>query len=488
MAKTIKEEKGGPLSPVKGVVQSMYIKMVPSYGNNFFFTIGVYLLELFVILAASGSVMLLFGPYWWDLTPIGTFFRSVHLWAAEAFVTLMFVHLFVNFSTSAFKKKKLVWVVGSIMLFFVLLQFAFGIGIQGGFLSQWNAKAGADLWNGMGLGYWINPLNIGAVIGWHVAILPLILMMLMFFHYSMVKKDGLSKPYRKDIPYSMVPADHKQLYRRMVYVAAIVVVFALLFSAPYLPPLTIAKAASSNPQSIAIAFLGEFNYSSNTAQYLDTIDPYSFNTRSVYVTIPYDSYLNISRGTNYEAELLSKPNQSGYLSEAFSYFSNNGSISKGINSTNPAISMASELTVMAQSGTYQDVLQGEVASGLNETYVTRFLYDSGALSSEATAYHLRSSQFGMLMVGAPPWSIQYWLIPYNLLEIGTSHIPWWSDLENGTVALLAFLLLLVFPFVPYLNELPDKLKLYKLFWNRFTVPEMRHKKAPKSLGRKGKAR
>ena len=479
-----KNKGAAVLDEVGGVMRSMYIKMVPSYGNNFFFTIGIYLLELFVILAVTGIIMLIFGPYWWDLTPLGTFFRSVHLWAAEAFVTLMFVHLFVNFSTSAFKKKKLVWVIGSAMLFLVLLQFAFGIGIEGGLLSQWNLKAGADLWNGMGLGYWINPMNVGAVVGWHIAILPILLMGLMFMHYSLVKKKGLSKPYRNDIPYKMAYADHRQLYKRMVYVAVIVLMFAVIFSSPYIPPLTISKAASSNPQMTAIAFLNEFNYSSATAQYTDTIDPYTFSTRTAYVTTPYDAYLNLTGSKNYEAELAASPNESAYLSSAFTYFSGNGSISMGLNSTNPAVAMASELTVMAEHGTYEDVLQGEVASGLNETYVIRFLADSHALGSEARAYYLRSSQFGMLMVGGPPWSIQYWLLPYNILEIKTSSIPWWGDLENGTVALLAFLVLMLFPFIPYLNEIPDKLKMYKLFWNRFTVPEMRSKRTVKRTGRK----
>ncbi len=170
------------LKSIKELLHEQYIKYVPSYGNSFFFTIGVYLLELFIILAVSGTIMLIFGPYWWDTTAIGTFFRSIHLWTAEAFVTLMFIHLFVNFSTSAFKKKKIVWILGSLILLLVLLEFAFGVGLEGGLLSQWNDKAGADLWNGLGLGFWINPLNQGAVLGWHVAIVPLLLIILIFMH------------------------------------------------------------------------------------------------------------------------------------------------------------------------------------------------------------------------------------------------------------------------------------------------------------------
>ena len=209
------------------VLQDQYINYVPSYGNSFFFTIGIYLLELIVILAITGIIMLIFGPYWWDLNPIGTFLRSLHLWAAEAFVTLMFLHLFVNFSTSAFRSKKLVWMIGSAMLILVIFEFAFGLGVEGGLVSQWNDKAGADLWNGLGLGFWLNPLNQGAVLGWHVAILPLILGLLTFLHYSLVRKKGLSKPYRRDIPYKMVKADHAKMYRRMIYIFVIILAFAL---------------------------------------------------------------------------------------------------------------------------------------------------------------------------------------------------------------------------------------------------------------------
>ncbi|EQD42153.1 Cytochrome b/b6 domain-containing protein, partial [mine drainage metagenome] len=75
------------------------------------------------------------------------------------------------------------------------------------------------------------------------------------------------------------------------------------------------------------------------------------------------------------------------------------------------------------------------------------------------------------------WShIMYWLVPYNFLEIITYNIPWWSDLQNGTVAVFAFAILMLLPYIPYLRDLPDRLKLYKLFWNRFTIPEFRKKK------------
>ncbi|MCL5430510.1 MAG: cytochrome b N-terminal domain-containing protein [Candidatus Marsarchaeota archaeon] len=451
---------------IKSIIRFIYIKNVPSYANSFFFLIGVYLLEIFGIIGITGMIMLVFGPYWWDLTPLGTFVRSIHMWAAEAFVTLMFLHLFVNFSTSAFKKKKLMWMIGSMMLFLALFEFAFGVGFGGSLFAQANQQAGADLWNGMGLGYWINPMNSGAVMGWHVAIIPMLLILLMGTHYLIARKKGLNTPYRKDVPYTMVAADHGAMYKTMLYVLIVIMVFAILFRAPYVPPLTISQAAQSQPGAIALTFLAEFNYSSQTATYMDTIDPYNFNTRSVYVTIPYDKYLNLTHSVNAEESFLSENStqQNLTMSQAASYFTNNGTISNGMNSTNPLIRLASSLTYMAQSGVYEPVLQSEVASGANTTYATRFLDDAGALWGTADKYGLGTAQYGMLEVGPSPWYLQYWLLPYNLMENATAGIPWWSDLENGLIATFGFALLLFLPYIPGLRDIPDKLGMYKIFW------------------------
>ncbi len=469
------ESQESSRSILKKVFREQLIMKGPPYANNFFFTIGVYLLLLFAVLVVTGIIMLIFGPYWWDLTSTGTFFRSVHLWAAEAFVTLMFLHLFVNFCTSAFRKKRLMWMIGSVMLMLVLLEFAFGVGFGGSLYGQVNEQAGADLWNGMGLGYWINPMNEGAVFGWHVAILPMLLAALMFLHYSIVRKQGLNAPYRSDVPSRTIPINHTMMYKRMAYVLAVVLLFAIVFRAPFVPPLTIGQVAQAHPDATALTFLSEFNRSSPTATYLDTINPYNFSTRTVYISIPYDAYLDLSHSSDAEQAFLSEtlPQQNRTMAQAASYFSGNGTISNGMNSSNPMIKLASSLTYMAQTGVYQPMLQSEVASGMDTTYVIRFLFDTGALWGTAEKYGLNVSQWGMLEVGPPPWYLQYWLLPYNFLQIETSAMPWWGDLGSGSVALLAFFLLFALPYIPGLRAIPDRLKLYKLFWNRFTIPEMR---------------
>ena len=135
---------------------------------------------------------------------------------------------------------------------------------------------------------------------------------------------------------------------------------------------------------------------------------------------------------------------------------------------------------MAQTGLYQDELEGSLQNPLNETYEIRFLADSKALFSYGTRYGLRTSQWGMLKAGSAWWQIgSYWTAPYNYMEILTAGIPWWTDLENGLVALAAFALLIFFPFIPGLRDIPDKLKLYKIFWNKHTIPEMKDKNRKK---------
>ena len=471
------------ISDIKSLIEFFYIKYVPSYGNSFFFTIGIYLLELFAILAITGMIMMIFGPSWPVTTALGNFVLSVHLWAAEAFIVLMLLHLFVNFSTSMFKNKKLVWMLGSLMLFLVLLEFAFGVVLPGDFVGQVNSRAGADLWNGMGLGFWINPLNHAAVLGWHIAIVPLLLVTLMFTHYMLVKRRGLSTPYRKDIPYSMVPTDHNSMYRRMVYIFVIILVFAIFLRAPFTPPMTAQNFASSTPSGFAMTLLSEFNHSSETATYLDTIDPYQFDTRTVYVTVPYLEYINTTHLPNelnaFYAE--SMPEQNASIAKAFAYFNANGTVAGAINSSDPLISVIGTLTSISQGGLYGPILQSETAIGTNETYLLLFLSDSQAFSNKTTNNGLQVSQWGMLSLGNA-WhhaDIMFWLAPYNLMQIVMSHISWWNDLENGTVAILAFAMLMFLPYIPYFRDVPDRLKLYKLFWNRFTVPEMRKNKIKK---------
>ena len=463
------------IGDLKKFIEFMYIKNVPSYGNSFFYSLGFLLITCFVVLAITGITMVIFGPLWWDTTSIGILFKSIHFWAAEAFFTLLILHLFVVFSTSAFRSNKVPWLIGSVILMLVMLEAAFGLGLTGSFVAQWNSLSGADLWNGTGFGFWINPLNYGALYGWHIAAIPLLLVVLILTHYMLVKIKGVSKPYRKDILFSVVEADHKKMYMRASVVVLLILVFAFLFRVPYTPPMTIKNVALTNSSVLAATFVQELNHSSGTATYLDTIDPYTFNTSQVYVVGPYYKYLNISGGVNEYAAFSAQNTtlQSAEIDSAYNYFNGGGSINT-TNTSNPVVPMVSALVIMAKSGTYGSVLNSEQSSQFDQTYSLRLLSDTGLMDEQATIYGLQPDQWGLVKLSSSLWPPgTWWVAPYNIIEI---IFPNGTDLQDASMALIAFIFFLLFPFIPYVNEIPDKLKLYKIFWNRFTTPEMRKKK------------
>jgi len=251
--------------------------------------------------------MVFFSQSWWLTNPIGIYFRSVHMWAAQAFLFFLILHLLVTFSTSAFRKKKLPWVIGSIMLFLLVIQTELGYSLRGDFSSQWRALQGADFWNGNYLGHFFNMLNYNQVFGVHILLIPLALLLLVTLHYGVVRKRGISKPYRKDIKYKMVEANHTVLFIRAGIVAAAILALGFFIQSPFVPQVTAQQIAQQQPSVFAQTLIAEFNHTSDTATYMDSIDPYNYNTREIYVTQPYAQYLTIRPGKNYLDVFNSEP-------------------------------------------------------------------------------------------------------------------------------------------------------------------------------------
>ncbi len=470
-----KNEKWSIASDIKMLIKSQEIKRVPSYANTFFYSLGFYIILCFLILVVTGITMVFFGINWWNLNPTGVFIRSIHLWAASAFAIFLFLHLFTVFATSGFRDtKKLVWVLGSIMLMLVIFQMAFGLGIRGDLLSQFNDLSAADLWNGLLLGNLINPLNMGAVFAWHTAIVPLLLVFLIFVHYSLVRAKGISKPYRKEVIYKMIDFDHKKMFIRAGAIVVIIIAFAIIWRAPYITPVTIQQVAQSDPNMIASTLVQEFNHSSGTATYspdLISVDPYTFNTRQVYVLTPFEQSLESNPSiTNFTAIFDSENStlQSNNINSAYVYFANNGTINASNKSQNPLIGLFSQLTIMAKSGLYESSLMLQSSSPMDQTYELRFLADSGAMNAAATAAGIELNQWGMLKDTNGLWPVgPWWTFPYNFADLTIFNNDPNQDFDTGLLALMLVILFISFPFIPGLNKLPDKLGLYKLYWGKY---------------------
>ena len=63
------------------------IRDVPKYANKLFYSLGFLSMTSFLMLIVTGTVMAIYGPDWWLTNSTGQYFRSIHLWATQAFVT-----------------------------------------------------------------------------------------------------------------------------------------------------------------------------------------------------------------------------------------------------------------------------------------------------------------------------------------------------------------------------------------------------------------
>src|ERR1035437_1559747 len=156
---------------LRGALSKIMIKEVPAYANRLFYSLGFLSATCFMILIVTGVVMAAARPDSWLTNMVGQYLRSVHLWATQAFVLFILLHLMVVFFSSGFKKpRRFTWIFGALMFFFVLAEAEFGYVLRGDFSSQWRALQGADLYNGTGIGAWLNNLNYQQIYGVHLVI------------------------------------------------------------------------------------------------------------------------------------------------------------------------------------------------------------------------------------------------------------------------------------------------------------------------------
>jgi ubiquinol-cytochrome c reductase cytochrome b subunit len=457
--------------PLIKTLNDTMIKEVPSYGNKFFYSLGFLTMISFVVLIVSGVIMAFFGPSWWLTDGLGRYVRSVHLWATQAFVLFMILHLLVVFFTSGFKKpRRLTWILGVLMLFIALAETEFGYALRGDFSSQWRSLQGADFYNGGGLGHVINPLNYKQIYGIHIVVVPLVIIGLLFLHYLLVRVLGISKPYRKDVSVRTVPANHTLLFARGGVLIILILALAWLLPSPYIKPTSIQSVAQQDPLLVSKTLVAEFDGSSDTATYLDNIDPYTYNIRRVYIDSPYEQYLRTQASKTdalkqFNAETPSVQTQQ--LKAASDYF---GQDKPGTSKLphSPVMTIVSSLTTMAQAGLYEPALADANSNGIHadeSTYTTRFLADTGVLEDKATSLNITTGQYGMIREETGKTPGAWWLSPIGLLN----HTVLSGDDNGDRDAAIIFgsllLTMLAFPFIPYVNQLPDKLKVYKLIWH-----------------------
>ncbi len=415
------------------LLDKIYFHRLPAYGNTIFYGLGFLALTCLVLLAASGMTLAFMGQAWWLANPLGIYVRSLHLWTVQAFIFILILHALVGFATSAFRKpRRMVWVFGAIIFCLVLIQTEFGYGLRGDFESQFRAVSGADFWNGAYLGNLMNPLSHLQEFALHVAIIPITILLLFIAHYLLVHTYGISRPYREDITVPLVPADHRVMYARGVALITLIAILAFFFHSPYVKAITIADVAREKPALVAANLQAEFDRTSDTATYFDSMDPYTFDTRQVYVLMPY-------------------------------------TLVTGADAATSSSVMIAALMPAIRNGIYESILTS--ADPVPDTYALRFLSDMNVFETKASSLNMSTAQWGMIKdetgstAKLPPGS--WWLIPLGVVNSAFDLLHNSAgDRIAGEILGFVMFLFITFPYIPYLNRLPEKLGLAPFIWRR----------------------
>ncbi len=174
---------------------------LPAYVDSYVYLFGVLTLSAFIIIVASGIALAMAGPQWWHLSGVGHFVNSMHFWSVQTFFFFMVLHLWAQFFMAAWRDGRGANWVSGVLLFTVSVLAAFtGFLSQENFDSQWIALQGKDAFNGLGVGAFFNLLNFGQMYGFHIVVLPALLVVLIGGHLLLVRSKGVVKPIEPTAP------------------------------------------------------------------------------------------------------------------------------------------------------------------------------------------------------------------------------------------------------------------------------------------------
>lgn len=172
----------------------------PAYIGSWVYVFGVVSIAAFSLTVLSGVFLAFFGPQWWQVSPQGHFFNSLHFWSTQMFFLFMVLHLWGQFFAAGWRDgRAATWMVG-VVIFLASLVTAFtGYLVQQNFDAQWIAVNAKDAINALGAGAFFNVLNFGQMFGFHVVIFPIAVSALIVLHVVLVRRRGVVKPMERDI-------------------------------------------------------------------------------------------------------------------------------------------------------------------------------------------------------------------------------------------------------------------------------------------------
>jgi ubiquinol-cytochrome c reductase cytochrome b subunit len=167
----------------------------PTYVASWIYVFGVATVAALVVVLGTGVVLTIGGLEWWHRSGVGHFVNSLHLWSVQLFFLFMVVHLWGKYFMAAWRgNRALTWMSG-VLAFLISIAAAFtGYLVQTSFDAQWIAAEAKDGINATGVGAWWNVLDLGQMLLWHVALLPLGVCVIAFAHVLQVRLRGVVPP------------------------------------------------------------------------------------------------------------------------------------------------------------------------------------------------------------------------------------------------------------------------------------------------------
>ncbi len=200
-----------------GLRQFIAEKSVPVHAHKVWYYMGGMTLFLVGIQVATGILLLLYYrpsadeayesvKFIVSEVQFGWLVRNIHSWSANLLIAVAFVHMFSTFFLKAYRKpRELTWVTGVLLLFLML---AFGFS---GYLLPWNelaffaTKVGTGIAGSVPLigdflvrflrgGDEVTGATLTRFYGFHVAVLPAVMTILLGLHLLLVQRQGMSVP------------------------------------------------------------------------------------------------------------------------------------------------------------------------------------------------------------------------------------------------------------------------------------------------------
>jgi quinol-cytochrome oxidoreductase complex cytochrome b subunit len=510
---------------------------LPAFVRSPAYFFGVITLSSLVLLILSGILLAAFGPQWWHNSSVGHFVNSLHFWCAEAFFFSLTLHLWTEFFKGAWRHgRRLTWLIGAIT-FIAGIGTAFtGYLSQTNFDAQWIAVQGKDALNAVGIGSFFNLMNFGQMYGFHILILPLIVVLLVGLHLLQVRIRGVVRPYAPTAKEERareklwrgarrrkakettatgageqrpLPSDQARYYRglrmmpydlvregliALLAVFVLSIVLAAFLSSADEPPLTLQQYAQQNPVGFVTTAMGGLSGTGAVAQYgppynqgtgsVQSIGPVSLqdaagvtipiDVAQVYVLQPLaiaaqtDPQLAAALQTFTHASAQQQTAWESAYTDALSKATvSNGHVVVPQGDYGPLPPMMDHLLTLGTSGALDGLLLRSGGFYQNDFTKPLLFLSEDALPTRAEQLNMLGSQWGMMnSTGNYPgqawlWLYTFWyqIPPYNT-SLNADAFVWL------TMAVLT-LLLVVFPYLPYLNRLPYYLGVHRLIWREY---------------------